>query len=142
MLIGMLLTHGALQSSVEQNDPLAPALMTAVAIPIYGKTTMLAMSQLGMMFAHGNSPGAAFSLLLLGTGMKHRHAVLDREGNYGIRPSFIWFSSLTLIVLACAYAVDRPLIPLESNQPVTRTPSISTPNPFPANHCGQRWRFT
>ncbi len=68
LLIGMLLPHGALQSSVEQNDPLAPALMTAVAIPIYA-TPMLAMSQLGMMFAHGNSPGAAFSLLLLGTGI-------------------------------------------------------------------------
>ncbi len=32
--------------------------------------------------------------------------------NYGIRPSILWFSALALIVLLCAYAVDRPLIPL------------------------------
>jgi hypothetical protein len=109
LIVGMLLTHGALQTSVEQNDPWAPAVMTAVAIPVYA-TPMLAMSQLGMMFAHGNSPGAAFSLLLLGTGVNVA-TVLWIAWNYGFRASLIWFFALTVIVLGCAYAVDRPLIP-------------------------------
>ncbi|MDX1928902.1 MAG: permease [Pirellulaceae bacterium] len=109
LAVGMLLPHGALQSSVEQKDPWAPAVMTAVAIPIYA-TPMLAMSQLGMMFAHGNSPGAAFSLLLLGTGVNVA-TLLWIGWNYGFRSSFIWFAVLTVIVLGCAYAIDRPLIP-------------------------------
>lgn len=109
LVVGMLLPHGALQTSVEQKDPRAPAVMTAVAIPIYA-TPMLAMSQLGMMFAHGNSPGAAFSLLLLGTGINVA-TLLWIAWNYGFRSSFIWFVALTVIVLGCAYAVDRPLIP-------------------------------
>ncbi len=106
LALGMLLPHGALQSSVEQMDPWAPAVMTAVAIPIYA-TPMLAMSQLGMMFAHGNSPGAAFSLLLLGTGVNVATLVWIAR-NYGLRSSFIWFAVLTLIVLGCAYT-DRRL---------------------------------
>lgn len=109
LVLGILLPHGALQSSVEQKDPWAPAVMTAVAIPVYA-TPMLAMSQLGMMFAHGNSPGAALCLLLLGTGVNI--ATLVWIGwNYGFKSSFIWFAVLTIIVLGCAYAIDRPLIP-------------------------------
>jgi len=108
-ILGMLLPHGALQSSVEQLDPLAPLKMALVAVPVYA-TPMLAMSQLGMMFAHGNSPGAAFCLLLLGTGVNLATLVWIAM-NYGRRSTFVWFSSLCLIVLGCAYAVDRPLIP-------------------------------
>ncbi len=109
LLLGMLLPHGALQTSVEQKDPLAPALMTLIAVPIYA-TPMLAMSQLGMMFAHGNSPGAAFSLLLLGTGMNFATLFWIAK-NYGFKSCCIWFTTLVVIVLGCAYAVDRPLIP-------------------------------
>lgn len=131
LLLGMLLPHGALQSSVEQNDPLAPALMTAVAIPIYA-TPMLAMSQLGMMFAHGNSPGAAFSLLLLGTGVNFA-TLFWIARNYGFRSSCIWFTTLTAIVLACAYSIDRPLIP-PGIEPAGHTHAFDIyTNPYPAN---------
>lgn len=109
LLLGMVLPHGALQSSVEQDDPLAPARMALVALPIYA-TPMLAMSQLGMMFAHGNSPGAAFCLLLLGTGMNLATFVWIAH-NYGIRNTCLWLATLLAIVLALAYAVDKPLIP-------------------------------
>ncbi len=67
-LLGAILPHGALQTSAEQGDLWAPLRMAVVATFVYA-TPMQAMSQLGMMFAHGNSPGAAFCLLLLGTGM-------------------------------------------------------------------------
>jgi uncharacterized protein len=107
--LGMLLPHGALQSSVEQDDILAPAKMALVAIPIYA-TPMMAMSQLGMMFAHGNSPGAAFCLLLFGTGV-NLATLLWTLNNYGLRKTCLWFGALVAIVVALAYAVDKPLIP-------------------------------
>jgi hypothetical protein len=108
-LLGVLLPHGALQGSVEQTDRLAPLKMAAVSIPIYA-TPMLTMSQLGMMFAHGNSPGASFCLLLLGTGINLATLVWISR-SYGNRATTIWFLSLMVVVLSVAYAIDRPLIP-------------------------------
>lgn len=107
--LGSLLPHGALQSSVEQLDPLAPATMSIIAVPIYA-TPMLTMSQLGMMFAHGNSPGAAFALLLLGTGV-NLGTLWWIGRNFGWHSTAIWFSVLFTVVLGVAYAIDRPLIP-------------------------------
>ncbi len=108
-LLGFLLPHGALQSSVEQLDPLAPLKMALVAIPIYAPP-MLTMSQLGMMFAHGNSPGAAFCLLVLGTGVNFA-TLWWIASSYGIKPTLIWFTVLFIVVVGFAYAVERPLIP-------------------------------
>lgn len=108
MGLGMILPHGALQTSVEQMDPMAVPVMTAVAIPVYA-SPLLTMSQLGMMFAHGNSPGAAFSLLILGTGVNL--ATLCWIGAvYGWRPAVVWFSTLVVSVLLISWGVDRPLI--------------------------------
>lgn len=108
-LLGGFLPHGALQNSVEQLDPWAPLTMAIVAIPIYAPP-MLTMSQLGMMFAHGNSPGAAFCLLLLGTGVNL--ATLGWVAfSYGIKPTILWFTVLFSVVVGVAYAVERPLIP-------------------------------
>ena len=133
LVLGAILPHGALQTAVEQKDPWAPAVMTAVAIPIYA-TPMLSMSQLGMMFAHGNSPGAAFSLLLLGTGVNVA-TLLWIAWNYGWKSSFIWFAILTTIVLGCAYAIDRPLIP-PGIEPAGHTHAFDIyTNPF---HSGTR----
>jgi uncharacterized protein len=108
-ILGCLLPHGALQSSVEQSDPLAPLKMAVVSVPIYA-TPMLTMSQLGMMFAHGNSPGAAFVLLLLGTGV-NLGTLWWIGSNFGWRSTLVWFTVLFVVVLGIAYAVDRPLIP-------------------------------
>ncbi len=108
-VLGMILPHGALQSSVEQDDWLAPLKMAIVAVPIYA-TPMMTMSQLGMMFDHGNSPGAAFCLLLFGTGVNVGTLVWTM-GNYGLRRTGLWFGTLFLIVVGLAYAVDKPLIP-------------------------------
>ncbi len=108
-VMGAILPHGALQASAEQLDPLAPLRMALVALPVYA-TPMLAMSQLGMMFAHGNSPGAAFCLLLLGTGV-NTATLWWIFRNYGARSSLVWLSVLMLVILGLAYSVDRPLIP-------------------------------
>ncbi len=108
-LLGTILPHGELQSSVEQLDPLAPLSMALVAVPIYA-TPMLTMSQLGMMFAHGNSPGAAFCLLLLGTGV-NLATLWWIHANYGMKPTLLWFSILLCVVVGLAYTIERPLIP-------------------------------
>ncbi len=107
-LLGAFLPYGALQTSFETNDAWAPARMTMLAIPIYA-TPMNTMSQLGMMFQHGNSPGAALSLLLLGTGV-NLATLLWLVMKYGVRSTTIWFVSLIAIVLGLSYAVERPLI--------------------------------
>jgi hypothetical protein len=83
--------------------------MTGVAVPAYA-TPMRAMSQLGMMFQHANSPGAAFTLLVLGTGINVATvAWLGRQ--FGSRSVAIWLGSVVTIVLAISYAINRPLIP-------------------------------
>jgi len=117
-LLGAFLPYGALQNSFEMNDAMAPMKMTFLAIPIYA-TPMLAMSQLGMMFQHCNSPGAALALLLLGTGV-NLATLAWLLGKYGIKSTVIWFVSLVGIVLVMAYAVDKPLI-LPGSQPAGHT---------------------
>lgn len=109
MLLSIVLPFGAMQSSVERDDWWAPLKMTGVAVPAYA-TPMLAMSQLGMMFQHANSPGAAFTLLVLGTGINVATvAWLGRQ--FGSRSVAIWLGSVVVIVLAISYAINRPLIP-------------------------------
>lgn len=107
-VLGALLPHGALQSAVEQLDPLAPTTMSLVAIPVYA-TPMLTMSQLGMMFAHGNAPGAAFALLLLGTGV-NLATLWWIAKTFGLRSTAVWFGVLFSVVLGVAYAINRPLV--------------------------------
>ncbi|MFM7834452.1 MAG: hypothetical protein ACKPJD_21845, partial [Planctomycetaceae bacterium] len=65
--LGALLPQNSLQHSFNADNGMAPLLMMLLSIPVYA-TPMLAMSQLGMMFQHANSIGAAFILLILGAG--------------------------------------------------------------------------
>ena len=71
---------------------------------------MLAMSQLGMMFQHANSPGAAFALLILGTGLNLATPYWFGK-HYGWKVTGIWLSALILIVIVIAYAINGPLVP-------------------------------
>lgn len=108
-LLGALIPANSLQHTFNFDNPLAPLYMTGMAIPVYA-TPMLAMSQLGMMFQHANSIGAAFVLLVLGAGMNLGIvAWLYRE--YGFRRGTTWMVLLLSIVLALAYGVDQPLFP-------------------------------
>ena len=109
VLLAAILPFGAMQHSVERDDPFAPLTMLCVAVPVYA-SPMLAMSQLGMMFQHANSPGAAFALLILGTGM-NLVTPLWFGRNYGWKATAIWLVSLLSIVLAISYGINRPLIP-------------------------------
>ncbi|HND53588.1 MAG TPA: permease [Pirellulaceae bacterium] len=108
-VLSLMLPHGYLQTAAEPGDPWAPLFMTLVAIPAYA-TPMTAMVQLASMFQHGNSVGAAFSLLVLGAGA-NVGLVAWMVRQYGLRHTAALFVLLLAIVIGLAYGVDKPLYP-------------------------------
>jgi len=108
-LLGAVLPHGALQATFNDDCPLAPLMMAMVGMPVYA-TPMLTMSQMGMMFQHANSIGAAFVLLILGAGM-NMGLVAWMLREYGMKRSSAWMVMLLVVVLGLGYAVERPLFP-------------------------------
>lgn len=108
-VLAAVLPYGSMQSAVERDDWWAPLRMLFVAVPVYA-TPMLAMSQLGMMFQHANSPGASFTLLILGAGMNFATPLWFGR-HYGWKAASMWMAGLLLIVLGLSYAINRPLIP-------------------------------
>lgn len=109
LLMGAILPHGALQHGVARDDWFAPARMILVAVPAYA-TPMLTMSQMGMMFQHANSPGAAFNLLVLGTGLNFA-TILWLGRGYGAGAVTRWFSGLLIVMFCISYSINKPLIP-------------------------------
>lgn len=109
--LAVVLPAGSLQTSMEYDNLFAPSNMALVAVPAYA-TPMLAMSQVGMMFSHANSIGAAFVLLVLGTGV-NLGLVLWAVRSYSLREAMGWLVLVVSVVLAMAYAVNDPLHPHE-----------------------------
>jgi len=115
MLLGLLgvfmlaaaLPPCRLQNAAEHSDPFAPLFMSLVALPAYA-TPMLAMSQLGSMFQHANSIGAAFALLALGAGM-NVGLLAWMIHSYGMKRALIWVVMLQVVVVGLAYGVENPL---------------------------------
>ncbi|MEM6691926.1 MAG: permease [Planctomycetota bacterium] len=108
-LLAVVLPFGSMQSSFESDDPWAPLRMVAMGLPVYA-TPLLTMSQLGMMFQHANSPGAAFALLILGSGVNLATPVWFGR-NFGWRPTMVWLAILVVVVTGFAYAINDPLLP-------------------------------
>ena len=116
--LGFLLPANSLQASFNHDNPVAPLHMAGLAVPVYA-TPMLAMAQMGMMFQHANSIGAAFVLLALGAGMN-----IGLVGwllmNYGFKKTLVWMLLLGGIAVGLAYAVNGPLFP-DDTQPAGHT---------------------
>ena len=130
-LLGLVLPAGCLQRSAGKDDLLAPITMALVATLAY-ITPMVAIVQIASMFHHGNSIGAAFTLLVLGTGVN-----LGLMGwtvvNYRWKPSMVWLGCLIMVVLTIGYAVDRPLRP-KGVEPADHTHAFDVYcNPFTLN---------
>jgi uncharacterized membrane protein YraQ (UPF0718 family) len=117
-ILGAVIPHASLQHHFNHDQPLAPVKMAALGIPVYA-TPMLAMSQMGMMFQHANSIGAAFVLLVLGAGMNIGLIVWMLQ-EYGVKRSAVWMSLLLVVVLGLGYAVNKPLFPKDI-QPANHT---------------------
>ena len=104
-----VLPAGALYVALHHGDPWAPLKMAAVAVPAFA-TPMLAMGQLGSMFAHANSVGAGFALLALGAGMNLGLIAWMFRG-YGFAKSATWVAILFGVVIGLCYLVENPLHP-------------------------------
>lgn len=108
-IVATLLPFGYLQGGLEQTNLLAPVKVSAIATPIY-TTPLLAMSQIGGMFQHGNSIGAAFSLLILGAGI-NLGLVVCYAKLLGVRRILLFLTLLVGTTLALAYTISEPLYP-------------------------------
>ncbi|GAA4451599.1 permease [Novipirellula rosea] len=131
-VLAAVLPYGAMQHSVERDDWWAPLKMLFVAVPVYA-TPMLAMSQMGMMFQHANSPGASFTLLILGAGMNFATPLWFAR-HYGPKAASIWFALLLMIVVGLSYAINKPLVP-PGVQPAGHTHAFDIyANPLSTTH--------
>lgn len=109
VILAICLPKGYLTDQVERDNALAPLVVAFIATPIYS-TPLLAMSQIGGMFQHGNSIGAAFSLLILGAGTNL--GLFAWFGvTYGVRRVILLFILLAVTTVGLAYAIDKPLYP-------------------------------
>ncbi len=106
-LLSCLLPFGSLQRSMKAFDPWAPSLMAAVGLPAF-LTPTDAMMQVGSMFDHGNSVGAAYVLLSVGAGL-NLGLVAWAWRTWGLRAAAGWLAIFFATVLAIAAAIERPL---------------------------------
>ena len=106
-LLTAMLPFGILQRSAKAFDPWAPPLMTAIGLPAYLTPTDV-MMQVGSMFDHGNSVGAAYVLLSVGAGL-NLGLVAWAYRSWGWRPATAWLGVLVGLVLTVAFVIERPL---------------------------------
>lgn len=109
VLITVVVAKGAMQAEAEPDRVYAPALMAMFMTPIYA-TPVQAMSQIGSMIQHGNSIGAAFSLLILGAGT-NIGLLIWFVAAFGFKRSLSFIAVLITITIGLAYAIDKPLYP-------------------------------
>jgi uncharacterized protein len=110
-LLSTVLPPGVLMHSMSHQNPYSPLLMTVIALPAYA-TPMTAMGQLGSMFQHGNSIGAAFILLIFGAGMNCGLLVWMLR-HYGLKQCAIWIGLMLAVVVTLSYGIERPLYPTD-----------------------------
>jgi uncharacterized protein len=114
-LLSAVLPPGSLQATMEHKNPYAPLTMVVVALPAYA-TPLLAMSQLGSMFQHANSVGAAFVLLTLGAGV-NLGLLAWMFRSYGFARGLACLALLLAVILGLAYTMENPLYPSEITPP-------------------------
>jgi len=101
------LPFGSLQRSLKAFDPAAIPTMAAIGLPAF-LTPTDAMMQIGSMFDHGNSVGAAYVLLSVGAGL-NLGLVAWAWRTWGMRPALAWLGVLLAVVFVIAFAIERPL---------------------------------
>lgn len=107
IVLSALFPHGSLTDSMGHNDRTAPLQMLLVAIPAYA-TPLNVMMQVGGMFVHGNSVGAAYVLLALGAGA-NLGLIAWAWHTYGGRRAAAFLSLFVVVVTGIAFAVEDPL---------------------------------
>ena len=107
-LLGALLPHGLLQTSLTRENAWAPVLMGLVAIPAY-VTPIDVMMHFGNIVRDGYSLGAAFALIVLGAGANVGVAAWVRR-DYGLRPLLLFVALLIGSTLVIGLTADRTLV--------------------------------
>lgn len=106
-LLAACLPFASLQRSMKAFEPWAPPLMAAVGTPAF-LTPTDAMMQIGSMFDHGNSVGAAFVLLSVGAGL-NLGLIAWAWRAWGGRRTAWWLAVFLGAVLLVAAVIERPL---------------------------------
>lgn len=106
-VLAAIFPHSSLTDSMGHEDPTAPLQMLLVAIPAYA-TPLNVMMQVGGMFVHGNSVGAAYVLLALGAGA-NLGLIVWAWRTYGLRKASVFLGLFIAVVTSIAYAVEEPL---------------------------------
>lgn len=106
-LIAGLLPHGCLGMTMRHSDPLSPALMTALALPLHSGP-LQGMMRLGLIFEHGNSVGAAFMLFELGIGL-NIGLIAWLMFVFGARRVLTWLAIIVAMAVGIGYAMEYPL---------------------------------
>lgn len=109
VVVSTLLPKGYLQNQIDHDNVFAPVVVASIATPIYS-TPLLAMSQIGGMFQHGNSIGGAFSLLILGAGA-NLGLLFWFGATYGKLRALMFYGLLFITTIGLAYIIDKPLYP-------------------------------
>lgn len=107
IVLSAIYPFGSLTDTMSHADKWAPAEMLVVALPAYA-TPLNVMMQVGGMFVHGNSPGAAFVLLSLGTGANLGLLVWAWR-TWGLGRSLVFLVAFVSVVMMIAYAVNDRL---------------------------------
>jgi len=132
--LSLLLPAGVLQRAANKNDLMAPLTMAGVATLAY-VTPMVAIVQVASMFQHGNSIGASFTLLVLGTGV-NLGLLYWIVCNYRWDRAIAWLGGLLVVVLLISYGVDGPLFP-KGVEPADHTHAFDNYcNPFQSSTPG------
>ncbi len=107
IVLAAIFPFASLTDSMAHTDPWAPLEMLMLALPAYA-TPLNVMMQVGGMFVHGNSVGAAYVLLSLGTGA-NLGLIAWAWSTYGFKRAFVFLTAFIAVVMATAYAINDPL---------------------------------
>ena len=107
VILNFLLPKGSLGNSFAHNDPTSPLLMLGIA-PLAYATPLTVMMQIGSMFVHGNSVGAAYTLLAMGAGI-NLGLIAWAWRTYGAKETAGFLIVLAIVVTGIAYTIEGPL---------------------------------
>ena len=107
VILSFIFDKGSLGNSFGHNDPTSPLLMLGIA-PLAYATPLTVMMQIGSMFVHGNSVGAAYTLLAMGAGI-NLGTIAWSWRSYGAKETLGFVAVFAIVVTCIAYAIETPL---------------------------------
>ncbi len=107
VILNFIFPRGSLGESFGHQDPTSPLLMLGIA-PLAYATPLTVMMQIGSMFVHGNSVGAAYTLLAMGAGI-NLGMIAWSWRTYGPKETIGFLAVFAIVVTGIAYAIEGPL---------------------------------